>query len=291
MSHFEKIKRKNNDKDKDIETSDLIVLSDVVNKLVVLHSRILDSKSDATELMKNLNSKFSSYEIRSNEVEMVLTEALAYLSDFEEQFETMEDQVQPLISMLKKMDQDSGGIRGRIAKKPPFIDFYKFDSFGKCIRRFQPVGNAVLMYKCFLKTLSGYKVGMIDNSFVRTHLKKFATFCSQHTIHPSPKYCINAIDLDNGNKLKVIEIPKTAYFQLQTICSINGAIFGDMDKGIECTVTRTGKNLNTKYTASGKKRILSNKEKGYIKKYGLYDIKKSCFPAQNEKELKKQLGI
>jgi len=276
------------DKDnKDIEPGDLILLSDVVSKLIVLHSSISESRVNINSLLSNLNEKFGSYEIRSDEVESVLTESMAYLSDFEEQFDTMDVQITPLISMLKKLDSDSGGIRERQAKKAPFMDFYKFDPLsGSCVRNFQPVGTPMLIYKCFYNSMGGYRVGTIEK------LAPFAAFCQKHGVKLSPKYGVNAIDLCDNGKLKVIEIPKTSYLQIQTECMILKGIFGDMTQGVACTITRTGKALNTKYVVSNVHlRKLSVKEVARIKKYGLYDIIKNCSPAKDEKGLKAQLGL
>jgi len=273
------------DKKEDIETVDLVLLSDISKKLHMLQSHIIDSKSAASNLINQLNSKFTSYEIRSDELESVLTEVLAFVSDFEEQFDTIESQMQPLLSMLKRLDDDSGGIRERKAKNPPFIDFYRFDSTGSCTRNFQPVGGAVMMWKCFYNKLGGFKVGIIEDT------KKFIPLCMKLGIKPSPRYFMNAIDLDDGNRLKVVELPRTAYLQLMSACTTNTALLGDMTDGLACTVVRKGKNLNTVYTVTGKKRKLTPKEQANIQKYGLYDIKKSYPPAKNEQELKDQLEI
>ena len=174
---------------------------------------------------------------------------------------------------------------------------------------FRPVGNPLEVNRVSCDNpITGRWVGVIVKD-----INKFSGLSKEiqsKVVKTTKRYFVNAIvqnvkdNYSNASghfnssglkivkKLKILELPQTAYRELKDAEQLKGVTAGDWNNGLELKMTRTGSGMQTRYAvkfiSSGP---LGKKEREIIKKQGLFELEKSIPLVEDEKKLRKKLGI
>ena len=244
------------------------------------------SMDSAKEAYKTLEEEINNSKDGSKN-ELVLTEVLDYMTDFQIELEKIKENGQAVIELM--------GIKEKIAKEykdPKKCDFlYLKDG---SIEKVRPLGVPKKIFRCWHKDQNlRWRNAVIDDP------ARFSII-SKNNIRQSARYAINVLHYKKDIfgtiiefKLKILELPQTLYDEMRRI---SNTLLNDLDafsttNGIMFEISRSGQGMNTRYIVnSSKKHVLEEKEKKIIKGK-MYDLHKELPSAIDDNDLKNQLGI
>ena len=243
----------------------------------------MDSAKEAYETLEEEinNSKDGSKN------ELLLTEVLDYMTDFQIELEKIKENGQAVIELM--------GIKEKIAKEykdPRKCDFlYLKDG---SIEKVRPLGVPKKIFRCWHKDQNmRWRNAVVDDP------ARFSNV-SKNDIRQSARYAINVLHYKKDVfgtiiefKLKILELPQTLYDEMRRISNtlLNDLNAFSTTNGVMFEVSRLGQGMNTRYIVnSSKKHILEEKEKKIIIEK-IYDLHKELPSAIDDNDLKNQLGI